>query len=292
MLRDRFKVIVQSEWDGTRCDALIALHARRSAASIARYRREAGSAPLAVMLTGTDLYRDLPGSVEAKASLDAADHIVVLQDDALRHLEARWRRKAHVIFQSAPPLEPALKKKGRLRCVVVGHLRNEKSPQTIWEAVSQLPADAPITIRHLGAPLDDMLGHAAEQCAASDPRYRYEGAASHASTRRAIRSADLLLHPSLMEGGANVIVEAVTAGTAVLASRVSGNVGMLGRDYPGYFEVGDASGLARLLVRAWEDGEFRRSLGRACRKRHPLFRPQAEQRAVRRLVTGLLGGGR
>ena len=126
------------------------------------------------------------------------------------------------------------------------------------------------------------------ECAGHDKRYRYEGALSHARTRTAMRNADLLIHPSAMEGGANVIVEAVMAGTAVMASRVSGNVGMLGRDYPGYFRPGDASALARMLVQASEDPAFRRKLDQACRKRRPLFRPDAEQRAVRGLVTELI----
>jgi Glycosyltransferase len=271
---------------------MVALHARRSATSIARYRAQGSAGALAVVLTGTDLYRDLPGSAQAKASLDAADHIVVLQDDALAHLERRWRRKARVIFQSAPALLHIANAKPGLRCVVVGHLRDEKSPQTIWEALALLPREAPITIRHIGAALDERLGRAAEACAGRDPRYRYEGALSHARTRSAIRAADLLLHPSVMEGGANVIVEAVMSGTAVLASRMSGNVGMLGTDYPGYFETGDASGLAHLLVQALEDPRFGRTLQQACRVRRALFRPEAEQKAVRRLVTELVSAGR
>src|ERR1700759_420286 len=66
MLRDRYRVIVQSEWDGRACDAMIALHARRSAQSIARFHAQEGSRRLAVILTGTDLYRDLPASIEAR----------------------------------------------------------------------------------------------------------------------------------------------------------------------------------------------------------------------------------
>jgi putative glycosyltransferase (TIGR04348 family) len=292
MLRDRFKVIVQSEWSGQRCDALIALHARRSAPSIARYRETHPRGPLAVMLTGTDLYRDLPDSREARDSLDAAGEIVVLQEDALRHLDEGWRRKARVIFQSAPELKPGRKSAKGLRCVVVGHLRGEKSPQTVWEAVAQLPPNAPIAIRHIGAALDEALGRQAMECAARDTRYRYDGALPHARTRAAIRAADLLIHPSAMEGGANVIVEAVMAGTPVAASRVSGNVGMLGADYPGYFEPGRASELARMLVQAAGDHGFRRELDRACKRRRALFRPQAEQRDVIRLVTDLVKGTR
>src|SRR5690348_900357 len=99
MLRDRYRPIVQTGWSGEPADALIALHARRSAESIARFHEQANGRRLAVVLTGTDLYKDLPESREAAASLDAADRLVVLQDDALRLLAAKWRRKAAVIFQ-------------------------------------------------------------------------------------------------------------------------------------------------------------------------------------------------
>lgn len=288
MLRDRFRIILQTRWSGEPCDALIALHARRSASSIAAFREAFPHGPLAVVLTGTDLYRDLPASLEAQRSLDLADRIVVLQDDAIRRLPPRWRRKARTIFQSAPALPRAPKPLHELRCVVVGHLRAEKSPQTVWEAVAKLPASAPVTIRHIGAALEPGMEERARECQARDGRYRYEGPLTHARTRSAIRSAHLLVHPSVMEGGANVIVEAIMAGTAVLGSRMSGNVGMLGRDYPGYFRVGDASGLARLLVRASEDRAFLRELESACKERRRLFAPANEQREVRRLAAELV----
>src|SRR6185369_5110669 len=80
MLRDRYRVIVQTQWRGERADALIALHARRSAESIAAFRDRSANG-VAVVLTGTDLYRDLAGSREAQRSLDLADRLVVLQDD-------------------------------------------------------------------------------------------------------------------------------------------------------------------------------------------------------------------
>jgi glycosyltransferase involved in cell wall biosynthesis len=54
---------------------------------------------------------------------------------------------------------------------------------------------------------------------------------------------------SRMEGGANVIIEAVTSGVPVLASDISGNRGMLGEDYAGFFPPGDAAALARLIDR-------------------------------------------
>jgi putative glycosyltransferase (TIGR04348 family) len=287
MLQPHYRVILQTRWDGSACDAMIALHARRSADSIAEFRAR-GSAGLAVILTGTDLYKDLPASREAAASLDAATRIAVLQEDARRILEPRWRRKCEVIFQSAPGIRAKARKAGFLDCVVAGHLRAEKDPETLFAAMRRLPSDLRIRVRHFGAPLDIALGRAAEKLAREDPRYRYAGGVTHATVRTAMSRAALLIHPSVVEGGANVVVEAMTCGAAVLASRISGNVGMLGARYPGYFEPRDAAGLAHLLGRAACDAAWLRSLASACRARRALFHPAAETRAVRALAAGLL----
>ena len=288
MLRDRYRVIVQTQWGGERADLMVALHAKRSAPSIEAYRSRHPSAPLLAVLTGTDLYRDLQSGPEVARSLDLADRIIVLQDDALRLLEARWRRKADVVFQSARALPARAKAKGRLHCVAVGHLRGEKDPQTLFAAVERVPAELAVTFRHIGAPLDPELARAARSLERRDARYRYSGALPHGTVRSSIAAAHLLIHPSIMEGGANVIVEAVTAGTPVLASRVSGNVGMLGEDYPGYFAVGNAAELADCLVRALEDPAYLRALRAACARRKALFTPAAERRLVRKIVAGLM----
>ena len=288
MLRSRYEIILQTQWDATPADALIALHAKRSAESVAAFRSALPGAPIAVVLTGTDLYRDLPGNPEARRSLDIADRIVTLQDDAQRTLEAAWRRKSRVIFQSARALPPRRKASGRVRGVMVGHLRAEKDPATLFAAIGLLPRDTPITIRHIGAPLDPQLGAAARALERRDPRYRFSGGLAHGLTRAAIAAAHVVIHPSRMEGGANVIVEAVTAGTPVIASRMSGNVGMLGKDYPGYFEVGDAQGLAECLLAACRDPGYLEALRAACGRRKALFDPRAEKRSLSALLAEMV----
>lgn len=292
MLRGPFRLIVQTRWRWTPARILVALHARRSAEAIAEWKARDAAAPLIVVLTGTDLYHDLPaGDAATRASLDAADRLLVLQEDALAALEPRWRSKARVIHQSAPLLAHRPARGGLLRCVVVGHLRDVKDPRTVFEAMRRLPEKARVRVSHIGAALDPDLGREARRLAARDPRYRYLGALPHGLTRAAIQRADLLVHPSILEGGANVIVEAITAGTPVLASRMSGNLGMLGESYPGYFPVGDAEALARLLQRA-TDPAFRKTLDRACRARRPLFAPRAEQATLRAVVREMLVQGR
>jgi putative glycosyltransferase (TIGR04348 family) len=262
--------------------ALIALHARRSRPAIETWKASRPDRALIVVLTGTDLYRDIPASnADACRSLDDADGLIVLQPDALRHLPKTVRGKADVVYQSARTLAPFPHKAlDRLHCLFVAHLREEKDPRTVFDAWRQLPGDVPATLSIIGAALDPSLGDAARALAAEDPRVQVLGPRAHAWTRQAIKRAHLLIVSSRMEGGANVVVEAVTAGTPVVASRMSGNVGMLGDDYPGYFTVGNPAGLARVVEQACRDRAFLASLDAACRTRARRFTPEAERAAL------------
>jgi len=273
-------------------DVLIALHARRAAQSIARWRARRPDAPLVLVLTGTDLYRDLDVSADARHSLECASRIVVLQDAALARLDVVNRAKAQVIVQSAAALRSAHSRRDA-DLVAVGHLREEKDPATLLRAARLLAGDAvPPTIVHVGAALDEGLAEEARATMAACPSYRWVGALEHAAARRTIARARALIHPSRMEGGANVVIEAVRSGVPVLASRIDGNVGLLGGDYDGYFPVGDAAALAALARRFCADEAFAGHLRAQCDTREPLFRPAVERRAVRRLVTGLLEAAR
>jgi putative glycosyltransferase (TIGR04348 family) len=274
------RVSVALAWEGQRCDLLLALHARRSHDSIARYRQVAPQAPLVVTLTGTDLYRDLPDSAEARRSLELADRLIVLQDDALRQLEPRARRKARVVYQSADPSLRHAPPARRFRIIVIGHLREEKDPLRTVAALARLPGRSDLEVVHLGAALDPALGAEAEKWMAREPRYRWLGSQPHARALGWLARSHVLVVSSLMEGGANVIAEAARVGTPVLASRMSGNLGMLGRAYPGYFPSQDDGALAALIARAADDRAFYARLKRALRARRPLFAPAAERSAL------------
>uniref|UniRef100_A0ABX1MZ69 TIGR04348 family glycosyltransferase n=2 Tax=Aromatoleum buckelii TaxID=200254 RepID=A0ABX1MZ69_9RHOO len=273
--------------------AMIALHARRSAQSIAAWASARPGKGLAVVLTGTDLYRDVITDAAARRSLDLAQALVVLQECAPHALPEAVRAKAHVIFQSTTARKALAKSSLHLRAVMVGHLREEKSPQTLFAAARLLAKRRDIFIDHIGDPLDPALGKAARATMAAAPNYRWLGGQPHEAVRRHIQRAHLLIHASRMEGGAHVVMEAVASGTPVLASRIDGNVGMLGADYAGYFPWGDAEALAALLLRCRESlvGEGDRLIARLaeqCRQRAPLFAPECERAALRRLVGDLL----
>jgi putative glycosyltransferase (TIGR04348 family) len=267
--------------------AMIALHARRSAPSIQAWARQCPGKALIVVLTGTDLYRDICSDADAQQSLALASHLVVLQEAGLHELPPDLRRKTSVIFQSARPLLPAAKSERRFHAVMVGHLRDEKDPLTYLRAVSRSDPRR-MFFESIGEALQADLALAARTAQAGMPHYRWLGGLPRALSRQRIKRAHVLVNSSLMEGGAQVIIEAVQAGTAVLASRISGNMGMLGEDYAGYFPVGDDIALAALLQRCAEEPAFLLQLERQCRERAHLFSPAREQRLVINLVNSAL----
>ena len=284
------QVDITTAWQGHPVDVLIALHARRSAASVAAYATRYPHRPLVVVLTGTDLYRDLPaGDAAAARSLRLATALVVLQEEAPRALPAEVWAKAHVIVQSAPRYIRRDKATRSVDVVAVGHLRTEKDPLTLMQAVRLLPASSPLRVLHIGGALDPALGRAAEATMVECPRYRWLGALPAPATRRWIARSRALVHMSRLEGGANVVIEAITSEVPVLASRIPGNVGLLGPDYEGYFATGDAAGLAAQMQRYAEDADYAARLAAHCAALAPRFDPKAEAAAVRRFIGGLLG---
>jgi putative glycosyltransferase (TIGR04348 family) len=256
----------------TPADAMLALHARRSHASIKGFPREK---PLVLALTGTDVYRDIHESAEARESLELADRLIVLQPKAAEELPARLRRKVGVVVQSSSTRLRQRAVKGGFRVCVIGHLRAEKDPLRILSALEFIPPSLPLQVIHLGAVLDPALVPKT-----TDPRYRWLGSVPHARALRWLASSHAMVISSRMEGGANVVCEALRIGVPVLASRISGNVGLLGAGYRGYFPVGDERALARLLTHAAGDRKFYANLKTQIAPLRSTVAPQAEKRAL------------
>jgi len=271
-------------------DVMLALHARRSADSVQAWHDRHGQRGLGLVLTGTDLYRDIAHDLPAQRSLALAHSLVVLQGLGVRSLPPQHQAKARVIFQSTGTRQTLPKTPRHLRVVMVGHLRDEKDPLTLMAAAQRLSPDSGILIDHIGAALDPALGQAAQATQAQCPHYRWLGALPHAETLKRIQRAHLLVHTSRMEGGAHVIMEAICSGTPVIASRIDGNVGLLGEDYEGVFEPGDADGLAQRLLDCRDPqhgAALVAHLAHRCALRAPLFEPQAERAALHRWVQDL-----
>ena len=284
------RVSITQTYDGQDPDLLIALHARRSYVSIKRFHHKHPSFPIVVALTGTDVYRDLKNDRRAKKSLEIASAVVTLQPKALEQLKSNVRAKARVIYQS---VERKTRTKARATSAVhfdvcvIAHLRPVKDPFRAARAARLLPASSRIRIVQVGKALTASMLKRAQSEASSNRRYRWLGELSRSRTQRYLVKSQLCLLSSRMEGGANVLSEAIVAGVPVLASRIDGNVGILGVDYPGLFDVGDTRALANLLDRAETDSLFLDELRRRIKRLAPLFDRKRELRAWAEVIRGL-----
>ena len=279
------KVIVRQSYDGARCDLLIALHARRSYPSIEKFHRLHPELPLFVVLTGTDLYRDIRSDGNAKRSLELATRLVALQKMALIELPRHLHSKTRVIYQSAEPYRARVDSKKRtFEVCLIGHLREEKDPLRAALASRHLPAESRIRVVHLGLALDPRLEKQARAEAARNRRYRWLGERPHWKTRQILARSDLAVITSRMEGSSNVLSEALASSVPVVASRIPGLMGTLGKSFPGYFPVGNTQRLADLLHKSESDKKFYRRLKRHCEKLSYLVRPKRELDAWRSLL--------
>jgi putative glycosyltransferase (TIGR04348 family) len=276
-------VSIDVEWHGDGYDLMVALHAWRSADSIAAFKQRYPDRPLVVAMTGTDLYGFINSHPEPTlASIEAADRLVTLHHLATRVLPASSHKKVHVIHQSAVPLPAALSRSGRrsvrhFDICVVGHLREEKDSLRAAYAVRDLPASSRIRILHYGKAHNDEWASYAKQEMEINSRYHWFGEVPHWKIRRAYVTCHLMVLSSVMEGGANVISEAVVAGLPVIASDIDGSIGLLGEDYAGYYPVKNTASLRELLLKAESDAAYVDLLDKQCSKRAGLFTREAEK---------------
>ena len=297
LLRNQARVRIVQHWpdaDNPADDIMLALHARKSAAAMAAWHDRHGARGLGLVLTGTDLYPDITQDGVAMASLARASALVVLQEAALDALPLAHRPQARVILQSCPQRQTLPKTARELRVVVVGHLREEKNPQMLWRALRRLPADAGIRITHIGHALDPALAAQAQAAMRDCPHYHWRQGLAHAPTLRHIQHAHLLVHTSRSEGGAAVLSEAIRCGTPVLATRIAGNVGLLGEDYEGLVAPDDDAALAERLRQCrheqpWGATGLLARWQAQCQARAHLFDPAVEAAALWAWVQHLRG---
>ena len=258
------RVSVSTEWGGEPADVMLALHARRSHASIREFQ-----GPVVLALTGTDVYQDIHRSPAARRSIDLAKELIVLQSKAAEEVPGR---KVHVVVQSSSTALRHHPVKGKFRICVIGHLRAVKDPLLTLKALAHVQQE--VEVIQLGELLETNL-----RPKTSDRRYRWLGSVPHGRALQWLASSHAMVISSRMEGGANVVCEALRIGVPVLASRIPGNVGLLGERYPGYFRVGDERDLARLIEKAM-DAAFYKRLKRHVHALRESVSPSSEARAL------------
>ncbi len=280
-----WRVRILGTYDGETADVLVGLHAKKSAPAVLAFRKHRPDGTIVLVLTGTDLYRDIRTSALARKAMDAADTLVTLQPAGIQALPRGFGRKAVAVIQSAPVcVRPRARKKAPFTVTVLGHLRYEKDPMRAAYASRSIDATLEVRVIQAGQILDARYAALTRLEAQVNPRYHYCGNLGRRQALRLLARSDLLVQSSRLEGGANSICEAMACGTPVIASRISGNIGILGKSYPGLYPCGDTKALRLMLERAIQEKQFYEKLRRAVGNLKPLVEPARERAAWREIL--------
>ncbi|CAM3723257.1 selenoneine biosynthesis selenosugar synthase SenB [Polynucleobacter antarcticus] len=281
-------VAISESWSGKNRDMLIALHAYRSHDSIQRFKNAHPDKPIILIMTGTDLYRDMANCPEVLESMELANRIVLLQPSAMQSIPKKLQAKTLVIYQSVK----AIKRKSLLKrdflISVIGHLRAEKDPFCTARSLQDITPSSKIKVIHLGKSMNPEMKALAKGYSTQLARYHWLGEKSHAETLQYLSKSHVMVISSLMEGGAHVVSEAIAIGVPVIASDIPGNRGLLGDDYLGYFPVGNAKALAAVLQKAETEPRFYRSLEKQIQLRQNYVRPDFEFSSIQSLIKQVL----
>jgi putative glycosyltransferase (TIGR04348 family) len=283
-----YEVVVTESWSGEDASMLIALHAYRSHSSIMAFHEQHPDRPITLVLTGTDLYRDIAVHAEVLRSMEVVDQLVVLQSSALDSIPAHLRHKARVIYQSVRVDIPDEVPSVDFQVIVIGHLREEKDPFCIARCLPLMSLNSKISVLHLGMAMNEQMELTAKGYNETLENYQWIGEVSHADALKALAQSSLMVISSRMEGGAHVVSETIAQGIPVIASDIPGNRGLLGDDYLGYYPVGNETALANLLSRAETMPDFYSALKKQIDIRKDLVSPEREMQSIQELMISLL----
>jgi glycosyltransferase involved in cell wall biosynthesis len=147
-------------------------------------------------------------------------------------------------------------------CILAGRLEAEKGIRVVLQAASLIP-DIPIVIAGNG-PLGEEVRHAASAA----PNVRYLGQVAHGQMIELMKSARLLLFPSVMyENFPMTIAEAFSVGLPVVASRRGAAAEIVEDRINGLlFNPGSAADLSRQVRKVWADEYALLNMGNAARR--------------------------
>ncbi len=255
---------------------LIALNARKSAEEIFAFCERQPASAVVALLTGTDVnHPEMEDSCSSTIrALHRSDAIVALHDGFAHRIPDVLLAKTQAIYPSVkiPDTVKHLPTDER-EVVIAGNFRDEKNPNLLMRGVSELVGEA-IQFHAYGA--GGNYQEALENMGNKYDNFWLHGVQDHEVVLARMQSASVLLNTSTEEGGANAICEAVAIGLPVIASRIDGNVGMLGQDYAGFFTSDDVDDLAKLLRRVFTEKGLYKLLKQQVSERAELFSYQRE----------------
>ena len=159
------------------------------------------------------------------------------------------------LFSPRPGEEP---RPGRL--LFIGRVALQKNPQALLQALVGLPVE----LMMVGSgPLEEDLRR---QAAALGIKVRFLGNLPHRRLPELMAQAQIFVMPSRYEGHPKALIEAMSAGMAVIAGRSPGISGLVDHGRTGYLCGHSAPEIRRAIQEVLAQGELRRRLGRQARR--------------------------
>jgi alpha-maltose-1-phosphate synthase len=213
---------------------------------------------------------DRSGSASRKflAELSEADFVLAQSEFSVKSLLELGARPEQIIrchlgvdaFKFHPRVSE--RQPGPLRILFVGNIGKRKGVHILLQAWNELRIeDAELLL--IG---NNRSQEAAQLLQQKGPQCESLGHVSDQELLKLFQHADILVHPSLSEGGCNVVYEALASG---LPAIVSSNAGSAVRDGKEGFVVppGDVAALKRAIRQLCVDSPLRQQMGQAARAR-------------------------
>lgn len=273
-------------------DHLVVLNAIKTAAASKYYARTYPDSMVHVMLTGTDIHRDIHQFPElADEVFQVASSLIVAHPECIDEVPEQWRRKLRVIYPSVElPEIPQFVPYTSPTFTCLGHLREVKNPHLMFNALQLLNEE--VKAVSLGDALEEKEGDIARANMEADARYQWLSGVDRPQALERMKQSIATINSSFLEGGSNVIVEAISLGVPVLASDIAGNRGLLGESYGGLFPSNDVKALAGLMKKCLTDKLFRGLLLEQLQIQRKLFSSEWEIRTWLDLIDPSLSNSR
>jgi glycosyltransferase involved in cell wall biosynthesis len=252
--------------------------------------------PLVLQTTGSDVHADIYDSARqatVQRVLAAARAIVVASDEAataLREVQPEIGDKVRVVTPGVVLAEDTYQLRRELGIkmsgfvfLLPGVICALKNQGLAIEALDRIIDDHPNVHLVLAGPVDadDEYGARILEAAEARAWCHHVDGIEHAQMGAAYADVDVVLNTSLVEGGSNALLEAMSAGRVVLASDIPGNRGLVRDGETGLFFSGsqELTEAARKLI---GDASLRQRLGgRGHEHAGSAHRPEAEVEALR-----------
>ena len=187
---------------------------------------------------------------------------VLVPSEYLKGIVAAWGippEKIEVIYNAVPfeefgAVPAAVANLPRPLVVTAGRLVSWKHMDGVIDAVSRIP-EVSLAIIGDGPERAALAQHALEKLPG---RAVLTGTLPHKDTLATIRSADAFVLNSSYEGLSHLLIEALTVGVPIVATRAGGNTEVIEDESTGLLiQASDTEDLGRALARILADGAFR-----------------------------------